>query len=86
MQPWESVAEYVVDVTMKAEHQGLTNHYADVYDASALRAANDTDLAGATAFGGVFSDRTIKACVEACARMPLPCPCWAIGGHASADA
>jgi len=54
MQPCESVAEYVVDVTVRADREGFADRYADAYDASALRAANDAELAA------------VPVCTEAC--------------------
>ena len=60
MQPCESVAEFVVDVTVQAEARGFADHFADAYDGSALRAANDAELAAVPDCGEACLERTYQ--------------------------
>ena len=60
MHPCESVAEFVVDVTVRADREGFADRYADAYDASALRAANDSELAAVPVCEEASLERTYQ--------------------------
>ena len=60
MHPCESVAEFVVDVTVRADSEGFADRYADAYDASALRAANDAELTATPACAEPRLERTYQ--------------------------
>ena len=64
MHPCESVAEYVVDVTVRADREGFADHYADAYDASALRAANHVELAAVPVYAEARLERTHQVLIQ----------------------
>ena len=63
MSPDETAAEFVVDITVKAEAQGFSDRFADAYDASMLREANDAELARVPDCGTAGQEQTLAVTV-----------------------
>ena len=52
------MAEYIVDITTQADRSGRAGQFADLYEASELKAENDRDLASASTQSGAVLERT----------------------------
>jgi hypothetical protein len=69
MSPDETVAEFVVDIIVKAETEGFADRFADAYDVSALSKANEAELGSASDCGTAGRELTLT--VTALVRMPV---------------
>ena len=59
MSPDETVAEFVVDIIVRAEEDGFADRFADAYDISALRKANEAELSAVSGCETAGRDRTL---------------------------
>lgn len=69
----ENVADWITNITVKADREGSGGMWADAYAASALQSANDSELEQFLSEGGRVSERTLK---ELGARRGTITPDW----------
>ena len=57
------MAEYIVDITTKADRAGRASQFADLYDASELKGGNDLELATETQRGADLERNNSVSCL-----------------------